>query len=369
MNHIRSQSLRQLILLYPKIVLKALVVALPIVLYVAFTLLSRVSLFCVPSERTMNDRFWLALENCIQNVLVLTFFYWPIYFLFPHKAKNFRRYAYLFGTFIGIYSVLKPFTLGDRVPAAYLLVLLYLAEVFYLVAMAKFCKKEELIKPRYFTALFVPFILTLLLMEFVIIRFYFASERYSTRLLLRIVVAPFMTYTSETFARLSIRRICSNWQDREADKQSVAASMKSMRKPFSLLFSIHSVVKLLVLRLLVANAGSFAETTFMILFSTFFEVIWKTTTRARDDFFERVFITSKATDQKRGSSTALETLRKCPSKLNNVSLNFGSEPSTPVIAQVNELVIGTVSPPNEVVSDSESDHSNKSSTDEGGQER
>ncbi|KAL0241801.1 hypothetical protein GEMRC1_007036 [Eukaryota sp. GEM-RC1] len=81
--------------------------------------------------------------------------------------------------------------------------------------MAKFCKKVEMVSLKHFAALFMPFVLNLLLMEFIVIRFYFASERYSIRILIRIVVAPFMIYTSETFARLSIRRICSNWQERE----------------------------------------------------------------------------------------------------------------------------------------------------------
>ncbi|KAL0241316.1 hypothetical protein GEMRC1_006551 [Eukaryota sp. GEM-RC1] len=120
MNQIQTQSLRQLILLYPKIVVKALVVAFPIVLYVAFTLLSRASLFCIPSDRTINDRFWFAIENCIQNVCILTYFYWPFYFLFPHKAKPFRRYAFLFGSFIGIYSILRPFTVAIIFPPALL---------------------------------------------------------------------------------------------------------------------------------------------------------------------------------------------------------------------------------------------------------
>ncbi|KAL0235007.1 hypothetical protein GEMRC1_001589 [Eukaryota sp. GEM-RC1] len=208
----------------------------------------------------------------------------------------------------------------------------------------------------------MPFILNLLLMEFVVIRFYFASERYSIRILMRIVVAPCMIYVSETFARIAIRRICSDWQDREAEKQTLLNP-----------FSIHSVIKLLVLRLLVANAGNFAETTYLILFSTFFEVIWRTTNRSRDDFFERVFVTSKIS---KSSKLDLDSLKKIPDIDDKVSLNFSpkvthSVRKRSITAQVDQVrnhvnnhVIGNVSPhlgelPNAVV-DSDDQSSDQS---------
>ncbi|KAL0205507.1 hypothetical protein P9112_000814 [Eukaryota sp. TZLM1-RC] len=344
---VRLSSLKDLVRLYPKIALKSLLVALPLLSYVAFTLLSRVSLFCSPQARTMNDRFWLAAENMFQNTLVLTFFYWPIYFLWPRKTVGFRKYTIGFGLAIALYSMLKPFTLGDRVPAAYLLAGLYGCEFIFLFRISKYCKKREIIRPRYFLFMFLPFIVNLFLMEFVIIRMYFAAESYATRVFIRMVLAPFLCYTSETFARIAIRRICTHYQQNQK-KCDVSVIMKSMRKPFAFLFGIHSVVKLLVLRLLVANAGSLIETTFMVVIAAILEIFWKYTARARDEWIEKTLVTKK------GGATIVDVddVEMQASGLFEKQNEVYEEVSSPAPIHTQENILDEQLPvPNEVISD------------------
>ncbi|KAL0215571.1 hypothetical protein P9112_007755 [Eukaryota sp. TZLM1-RC] len=258
-------ALISVIKFYPTLFLNGFMVAIPAFIYIFYTLISRVSMFCEPSDRTRNDLFFLTIDNVIQNVSVLIYPFLPWYILFREQLKKFRVHTLTFAIIICLWSAFKPYTFANLLPAGLLLVVLYVLFSFHIFHFAHFVSKRNIISKSCFFRLYLPFLFYILFMEFLILPAYFSDDDdITSRLVIRVIIAPMFSGMMLYSARLALNNVKTSPHDRV------------------FLITYQNACKLLVLRLLITNAGSFWETSVMLLLAGLGDVFWRFTVRYRD---------------------------------------------------------------------------------------
>ncbi|KAL0235577.1 hypothetical protein GEMRC1_002159 [Eukaryota sp. GEM-RC1] len=265
------EAFRSVLRFYPRVFFSSFITVLPSTLYILYTMISRMSMFCNPSDRTANDRFFLIIDNVVQNCFILCYVFLPWWTLYSEKLQPFKPWSILFCLAIGLWSLFKPFTLAYILPAGVLLVFLYLFFTVHMLHFSHFIQKRMIIKKTAYFQLYVPWLIYLVIMEFYILPMYFSSDdSFYTRLTYRIVIVPSFNGVMMYMAKHALKKVKTSPHDKV------------------LLIALHNATKLLVLRILVTNAGSFLATAFMLFLAGLSDIIWRFTARFRDQVLQRL---------------------------------------------------------------------------------